>query len=192
MPFLTRTVTDENDMLATFAAQQIRQLATTLQGLTDEQIRATPTASGMNLAILARHVSLIMSGGLIARIDPEFDPSTAMQSPEDLAAGGCDPGGVRPQDTAASLIAELHEAADRVEATLRTADLDARVPVPDAPWFPKDLDSWPVRWVAAHAIEEVARHTGHADIIRESIDGKTAYELNALADGEPWPPAYLA
>lgn len=188
MPFLTPTVTDENDMLATFAAQQIRQLSTTLQGLSDDQIRAVPTASGMNLAIIARHVSLILRGGLVASLDPDAEPE-GMTDPADLAAGACDPAGVREHDTADSLIAELREAADRVEAVVRAVDPDRRIPVPDAPWFPSDLDTWPARWVAAHCIEEVARHCGHADIIRESIDGRRAYELNALADGEPWPPA---
>ena len=78
--------------------------------------------------------------------------------------------------------------ADRVEAGLRTADPEARIPVPDAPWFPRDLGTWPARWVALHMVEENARHAGHADILRESLDGRTAYELNALADGEPWSP----
>ena len=40
-----------------------------------------------------------------------------------------------------------------------------------------------------HQIEEFARHAGHADIIRESIDGKGTYELNALVAGEDWSPA---
>ena len=39
-----------------------------------------------------------------------------------------------------------------------------------------------------HLGTEIARHAGHADIIRESIDGAIAYQLNAQADGEPWPP----
>ena len=73
------------------------------------------------------------------------------------------------------------------EATLRlaaTADLDAAVPVPrDAPWFPQDVDAWSVRWVFLHVISELARHAGHADIIRESIDGATMYELVAAAEG---------
>ena len=192
MPFLTPTVTDEHDMLATFAAQQIRQLATALHGLDDQQIRAIPTASGMNLAILARHVSLIADGGLIALLEPGAGRGGtgrgSLEGPADLAAGACDPAGVRPSDSAESLIAELCAAADRVERLIRSADLERRIPVPDAPWFPEDLESWPARWVAAHAIEEVARHAGHADIIRESIDGKIAYELNARVDGEPWPP----
>ena len=68
-------------------------------------------------------------------------------------------------------------------------DLDAAVPVPrDAPWFPRDVDAWSVRWVFLHVISELARHAGHADIIRESIDGATMYELIAAAEGmEPTP-----
>ena len=60
------------------------------------------------------------------------------------------------------------------------------MPVPrDVPWFPQDIDYWSVRWVALHLIEELARHAGHADIIRESIDGATMYEL--MAGIEEWP-----
>ena len=53
-----------------------------------------------------------------------------------------------------------------------------------------------MRWVLLHLIEEVGRHAGHADIVRESIDGATMYELKAAAEGwpasdwlQPWEPA---
>ncbi len=65
------------------------------------------------------------------------------------------------------------------------------------PWFPADVEAWSVRWVLLHILEETARHAGHADIVRESIDGATMYELMAGAEGwpetewlKPWrPPA---
>ena len=66
------------------------------------------------------------------------------------------------------------------------ADLDTPVPVPrDVPWFPADVELWSIRWVAHHLINELARHSGHADIIRESIDGATMYDL--IAGLEDWP-----
>jgi hypothetical protein len=40
-----------------------------------------------------------------------------------------------------------------------------------------------VRWLLLHQIEEQARHAGHADVIRESIDGKGAWQLEAEAQG---------
>ena len=69
---------------------------------------------------------------------------------------------------------------------LGIADMNQAVPVPKGvPWFPDDVDAWSVRWVLLHLIEEIARHAGHADIIRESIDGATMYPLMAAA--EHWP-----
>jgi hypothetical protein len=80
------------------------------------------------------------------------------------------------------------------------ADLDTAVPVPqDVPWFPKDIDHWTVRWVIHHLINELDRHSGHADIIRESIDGATLYDLIAGLEGweetdriKPWKPRHAA
>ncbi len=58
------------------------------------------------------------------------------------------------------------------------ASFDTPVPIPKGvPWFPQDLDAWTVRWVVLHLIEETARHAGHADVVRESIDGASMYEL---------------
>ena len=79
-------------------------------------------------------------------------------------------------------------------------DLDHLVPVPKGvPWFPQDLDHWTLRWVLLHLIEEIARHAGHADIVRESIDGATMFALQAGAEGwpatewlEPWTPEQAA
>ncbi|ORC08346.1 hypothetical protein B4U45_18830 [Mycobacterium persicum] len=96
---------------------------------------------------------------------------------------------MRHEETLAGLLEAF--AAQNAE-TLRlvdTTDLDAAVPVPrDAPWFPKDVEAWSVRWVILHVINELARHAGHADIVRESIDGATMYELIAgLQNWQPQP-----
>ena len=75
------------------------------------------------------------------------------------------------------------------------ADLGRAVPVPDELWYPDDLEAWSVRGVLLHLIEETARHAGHADIVREALDGATAYPLMAAAEGwpatdwmQPWAP----
>ena len=76
-------------------------------------------------------------------------------------------------------------AAETADA-VRRVDLDHVVPVPQGvPWFPTDIEAWTVRWVLLHLIEEVCRHAGHADIVRESLDGATMYALMAAAEG--WP-----
>jgi hypothetical protein len=70
------------------------------------------------------------------------------------------------------------------------------VPVPEAPWFPKDGPPWSVRWIWWHLMEELSRHAGHGDIIRETVDGATMYALVAAREGlddlpfvEAWKPA---
>lgn len=69
------------------------------------------------------------------------------------------------------------------------ADLGQPVPVPQGvPWFPDDVDAWSVRWVLLHLIEETARHAGHADIVRESVDGATVFPIMAAAEGWPATP----
>ena len=92
-----------------------------------------------------------------------------------------------PDETLADIF-DLYDAiAAETEAVIAAIpDLDQPVPVPrGAPWLPDDVDAWSVRWVLLHLIVETARHAGHADIVRESIDGGTAFPLMAAAEG--WP-----
>ena len=104
---------------------------------------------------------------------------------------------VDPADTVAGLVADLEAAGRETEAAIRSVGLDDEVPVPKGvPWFPADIDAWSVRWVVLHLVEELARHAGHADMVREAIDGATMHPLMAAAEGwpatewlQPWTPA---
>ena len=93
---------------------------------------------------------------------------------------------MRDDEKLGDLLAALREQNAKTLQAFAELDLDALVPVPhEVPWFPSDVDHWSVRWVGMHIIEELSRHAGHADIIRESIDRATMYEL--LAAEEEWP-----
>ncbi|ASK65923.1 hypothetical protein CFK39_08880 [Brachybacterium avium] len=188
MPFLTAETTDERDSLATFAQQQIEQIATTLHGLDREQLAQIPSASGMSLGALARHVLLVVeraSGTITAA--PEAPPAPARAPQQLQAEGTIAPDALRAEDTADSLSTELHRAGKELAAAIHAAAPETRGPVPGQPWF-EGRQTWTMRWYALHLIEENARHAGHADILRESLDGKGAYELNALVAGQTWPP----
>jgi Protein of unknown function (DUF664) len=72
-------------------------------------------------------------------------------------------------------------------------DLGRPVPLPPAPWHPEGCT---VRWILLHLIEETARHAGHADLLREALDGALSGPLMAAAEGwpadgwvTPWQPA---
>lgn len=180
MPGTVRPIADERDGLLAYLAQQRLALRATVHGLTDEQARATPSASGLSLGGLIKHAAQCERGwvaGIIANRLPEtgrdWEAEFQLQEGETLAWA----------------LALYDEVAKETEAIIaEIPDLGQPVPVPPAPWYPKNVTFWSVRWVLFHLIEEIARHGGHADIVRESLDGKTWYELMAAAEG--WDDVY--
>ncbi|HET8559459.1 MAG TPA: DinB family protein [Marmoricola sp.] len=186
MPAMPPPVTDERDGLVAYVAQQLDAFRAVAFGLTDEQARATPTASSLSIGALLKHASTT-SAGWIARIVAAPDsPPADQRSGEERMRAYADDFVMREDETLADLLARFDHQAGETLRALRAADPDTPVPVPqDAPWFPKDVSHWSVRWVALHLVEELARHAGHADIIRETIDGATMYEL--VAGREGWP-----
>ena len=186
MPGNAPSLTDERALLLAYIAQQRDGLRFAAYGLTDAQARLTPTAGTLSIGGLIKHVAFT-EAGWIDRVAgrPESGDQAAYEDAFVL----------REDETLASAVARLDEVARETERVVMSADLDAEVPVPDAPWFPDDVESWSVRWVLLHVVEEIARHAGHADIVRESIDGATMFELMAGAEGwpetdyiKPWKP----
>lgn len=190
-------VADERESLVAYLDQQRDAFATVAFGLTEEQIRLTPTAGALSIGGLVKHVTTCERGWTERMAAAPAAPPPPTSSAEDQATAWGDDFRVTDADTLDSLLAALAAQGDVTREVLRRADLGAPVPVPrDAPWFPKDVDAWSVRWVAMHLVEELARHAGHADIVRESIDGATTYELLAAREGwpetpwlRPWRPA---
>jgi len=85
-------------------------------------------------------------------------------------------------DTVAGLREEYSRVAQATEAALADLDLDAQVPLPTAPWAPvRTYQS--VRFTLLHILREMAQHAGHADIIRESLDGGNTTRQMAIAAG---------
>ena len=74
-------------------------------------------------------------------------------------------------ETLDALRARVEQVAARTEEVLRGADLDSAHDLPVAPWFEPGA-RWSVRRVALHVLAEISQHAGHADIIREAIDGQ--------------------
>jgi hypothetical protein len=74
-------------------------------------------------------------------------------------------------ETLAGLLDEYDALARRTDEPVRTLpDLDAAQPLPEAPWFEPGA-RWSARRALLHVVAETSQHAGHADIIRESIDG---------------------
>lgn len=177
MPGQVPPVVDEREALLGYLAQQRYGLRLTAFGLTDDQARATPAASALSVGGLIKHVAAMERGWI--NIVMQRDEKTQEEYADDFRVG--------PDETLASVLAGYDAAAAETDAVVATiTDLGQAVPVPKGvPWFPDDVEAWSVRWVLLHLIEETARHAGHADIVRESIDGATAFPLMAAA--EDWP-----
>jgi uncharacterized damage-inducible protein DinB len=194
MPALAPPVTDERDALREYLAYHQSAYLAVSYGLTDEQARLTPTVSALSIGGLVKHATA-MQRTWMARIAAAPDAPPRDPRPfEEIAKDFGDQHVMRPDETLVGLLSAFEAENAESLRLVETADLDAKVPVPqDIPWFPKNTKAWSVRWVILHVINELARHSGHADIIRESIDGATMYELIAAREGwtidgwvQPW------
>ncbi|MBV9484908.1 MAG: DinB family protein [Frankiaceae bacterium] len=181
--------TDEPALLISFLDQQREAVRNAAYGLTDEQAAAAPTASDLSVGGLIKHLASTERGWT-------SDITGVVATGDRAEQAYLDGFRMTDTDTLADLLADYGAATAATDAAIRAADLDHEVPVPDAPWFPKDVTAWSVRWIVLHLIEETARHAGHADIIRECLDGATSGPLLAAAEGwpadswiTPWAPA---
>lgn len=141
-------------------------LRVTVEGLDDEQAARRTTVSELCLGGLIKHVTFCERGW----VDFILDGTTAMEMTEDSYAEHADSFRMLPGETLQSLLAEYAEVAARTDAVLAEVDLNSSHALPEAPWFPPGA-RWSARRVLTHIVAETAQHAGHADIIRESLDG---------------------
>ncbi|CDQ46923.1 DinB family protein [Mycolicibacterium neoaurum] len=189
MPAMPPPVADERAGLKEYVAAQQYAFRAIAFGLTDEQARSTPSVSALSIGGLIKHVTSCQKGWMQRVAAAPQLPAADDRPMEDVQAEYAEEFVMREDETLAGILAAFDEQNAETIRLIETADLAAAVPVPqEVPWFPKDVAAWSVRWVIFHMIEELARHAGQGDIIRESIDGATLYELLAgLEDWEPTP-----
>ncbi len=160
----TSISTERADLLASLARHR-GFLLQTVQGLTDEQARQRTTVSALSLGGLVKHVAATEAGW------------AAFAGGDVQAMGGGDEADrtsgftLLPDETLDGVVRDYAQVAARTDALVVDADLDAAHPLPEAPWFEPGA-SWTLRRVLLHVIAETAQHAGHADILRESLDGQ--------------------
>ncbi|GHH41481.1 DinB family protein [Streptomyces sp. GTA36] len=170
------------DALATARAA----LTNTVRGLSDEQAGERPTASALCLGGLIKHVASIEEGWLRFVVD---GPSALRHDlPDGVTWADIAAGTARefpqwmidhqndflmlPGETLAGIVERYEQVAAHSEKViLSLPDLSVTHPLPEAPWHePGAVRS--VRRVLTHVIAETAQHAGHADILRETLDGQ--------------------
>ena len=160
----TASADTESTVLLQNLARQRAFLRQTVRDLTDEQAALRTTASALCLGGLIKHVTqveknwtdFIVRGASSMEADEEgWDALFRMQEGETLAG----------------LLEEYEQVARETGKVVEgLPDLEVSHPLPEAPWFEPGA-SWTARQVLLHMLAETAQHSGHADIIRESLDG---------------------
>ena len=140
----------------------------TVRDLTDEQAAQQTTASALCLGGLIKHVALTERQWVNFIVDGPSAMSGTDEVGEMDWAGGFR---MLEGETLAGLLDDYEQVASRTDELVASLpDLDASHPLPEAPWFEPGA-RWSVRRVLLHVIAETSQHAGHADILRESLDG---------------------
>ena len=129
-----------------------------LEGLGDDDLRRQMTPSGTSLLGLVKHLAAVEYGWFCDTFGREAEPLPFDEDDPDADLR------IRPDETTDDVLAfygRARAAADRAIDELEVEDTGTA-------WFGETVT---MRWVLIHMVEETARHAGHADIIRELIDG---------------------
>ena len=162
----TPYLTGEKEGLHT-ALQRHRELMLwKLEGLDDQAVRRPMVPSGTTLLGLVKHLAAVEYGWFCLTFGRDTEPLPFDDDDENADLR------VEDGETTADIVAFYRRAWVAADQVIDEVGLDET----GTAWFG---DAVSLRWVLIHMLEETARHTGHADIVRELIDGTTGYRADA-------------
>lgn len=173
----------ESETFTGYIDEMLQGIRNAAYGLNDEQARSHPCRSGLSISGLIKHVTWDMRGTLsrLGTGSEGNDPESAEGAQEFFES-------FTPSDS--ETIDELLAAFDAVRTpyleAIASLDPNAEIEVGPQPWNDQpNTEVASQRMLLAHHIDEFARHAGHADIIREQLDGATAMPLRFAVEGRP-------
>jgi hypothetical protein len=173
---------DEITGIVKYLDQQLTAIRSAAVGLTDEQARMQPCRSALSIGGLLKHATYGMRGAA------ERLTGGAVRSEIDEAAFAAYMGSfaLTDDETASGVLDEFDRARTEYLAAVVATDPDGPTVEPPSPWH-GIYDARPAnaRYYLVHQIEEMARHAGHADIIREQIDGMAVPAIVLSEEGAP-------
>ncbi|GAA3495993.1 DinB family protein [Streptomyces prasinosporus] len=135
-----------------------------MRGVDDAQARRRTTVSELTLGGIVRHLAQCEEAWTRIVVEGDGEAPEGMLDMEQYRMGEA--------HTLAGLLERYAAAARGTEEAVRdVTDLGRRVPLPVTPWSPPERQFWSVRRILLHLIRETAQHAGHADIVREALDG---------------------
>ncbi|MCZ2403295.1 DinB family protein [Paenarthrobacter sp. Z7-10] len=155
--------TDEKTTLLQFLDFQRATLLLKAEGLDERQLRQPLPSSSLTLAGLLKHLALVEDSWIQVKFAGQPEPEPWASAPDEdpdwefNSAGADDPRALR----------DLYQAAcERSRRSIINADLEDL-----SAGLSREGHRWNLRWILTHLIEETSRHNGHADLLREAIDG---------------------
>lgn len=154
-------ISSEKDMLSAFLDYHRAVFLHKLENLSDEDLRRRPLPSAITLLGLAKHLALTERDWFeIIFVGQETVPPWSEEDPDADWR-------IEPNETTEQILALYKAQTEKSRQIVATHDLD------DLTYSSLVKGPRSLRWVLLHVIEEAARHNGHADLLRESIDGVT-------------------
>jgi uncharacterized damage-inducible protein DinB len=167
-----QSVSGERADIIDFLGKHRYFLRHTAQGLTDEQANTRSTVSALTVGGLIKHVTAVeQHWAEFAQTGTGEDTPEELEFTPELIAEWENQFRLTEGETLVGVLAEYEKVAAATDELVRTLDLDISYELPAAPWQPPGV-FWSVRRIFLHITAETAQHAGHADIIRETIDGQ--------------------
>ncbi|BDZ51239.1 hypothetical protein GCM10025867_34800 [Frondihabitans sucicola] len=156
---------DDKETLYDYLRIRRADLLAKLDGLSEYDARRPMTPTGTNLAGLVKHVASVQLGYLGEVFGRPAERRVAWELPDGAED---DDMWVTPGETVADVVEFHHYSAAHADATVEALASDAAGVVG---WWPEERRHVTLQRILVHLLSETARHAGHADILRETIDG---------------------
>ena len=171
----------QTELLLRYLQREREHLIGTLDGLSDYDVRRPMTPTGTSLLGLVKHVATVeigYFGECLGRPWPgtiPWDNEAAFEAGEDMYALA---------DDSREMLLDLYRRSwVFADQNIRELGLDAPATVP---WWPPERRETTLGYLLVHMLDETAHHAGHADIIRETVDGRGGRDHDQVGDDEHW------
>jgi hypothetical protein len=168
------------DLLLRYLKRESDQLLATLDGLSDYDVRRPLTPSGSNLLGIVKHVASVTLGYFgdsVGRplVELPWESEEGYAEMADMWA--------KAEESREELEDLYRRAWAHAEESVRTLGLNAPASVP---WWPEERRDTTLGYLSVHMLSEVAHHAGHADILREQVDGRGGRDHDDAGDAAWW------
>ncbi len=180
-PTLDPAAPDHAELLLRYLQRARDNLLGALDGLSEPDVRRPLTSTATSLLGLVKHVATVETGYLgecVGRPFPE-------QLPWDTAAGEADSADMwaTAEESREAVLGLYRRSWAHADESVRVLGLAAPAVVP---WWPQERQHTTLGWVLVHLLEETAQHAGHADILREQLDGRAGRDRDQVGDTAWW------